>query len=193
MKFSASKLPIYLNSNRVPPLEYWPILFDSKIKISPDYKDVWKTVWKGFKNHVLSTPNLKLNLKSNIINSYFRVMWQQTRRNGKERVSGLENRWWNILKKEYPKKKILRQVQLPTSRMHLDIFFPKSMIAIEIQGDLHWKAVPAFGGAEAFAGRLQNDADKRKLCRKLGVKLIEVSKSTAIEKVMEEISFYLTT
>ena len=188
MKFSPAKLPVYLNSNRVPPLEYWPFLFDSNIKISQDYKEVWKSVWKGFKTHVLSTPNLKLNLKSNIINSYFRVMWQQARRTGKEKVSGLENKWWLIFKKEFPKKKILRHVQLPSSRMHLDIFFPESMIAIEIQGDLHWKAVPAFGGAEAFAGKLQNDADKRKMCRKLGVKLIEVSKSTSIEKVMGEIS-----
>ena len=188
MKFSAAKLPVYLNSNRVPPLEYWSFLFGSNIKISNEYKPVWKSVWKGFKTHVLSNPNLKLNQKSNIINSYFRVMWLQSKRTGKEKVSGLEDRWWKKLKKEFPKKKILRHIQLPTSRMHLDIFFPETMIAIEIQGDLHWRAVPAFGGAKALAGKLQNDADKRKLCKKIGVKLIEVSKSTSIEKVMREIS-----
>ena len=193
MKFADANLPAYLRSNRVPPLEYWPFLFDSNIKISQEYKDVWKSVWKGFKAHILSNPNLKSNLKTKIINSYFRVMWQQSKRTGKEKVSGLENRWWLRLKKEFPKKKILRHVQLPSSRMHLDIFFQESMLAVEIQGDLHWRAVPAFGGAEALAGKLQNDADKRKLCKKFGVKLIEVSKTTPIEKVLKEVAELLIT
>ncbi len=193
MKFAAANLSAYLRSNRVPPLEYWPFLFDSNIKISQDYKDIWKSVWKGFKAYILSNPNLKLNLKTNGINSYFRVMWQQSKRTGKEKVSGLENRWWLIFKKEFPKKKILRHVQLPSTRMHLDIFFPEIMIAVEIQGDLHWRAVTAFGGAKALAGKLQNDADKRKLCKKLGVNLIEVSTATSVEKVLKEVRELLNT
>ncbi len=188
MKLVFANLSAYLNSNRVPPMEYWPFLFDSNIKMSSEYKEVWKSIWKGFKYQVLSNPDLQLNLKNKAVCSYFRVMWQQSKRTGKEKISGLENKWWLMLKKEFPKKKILRHVQLPSSRMHLDIFFPENMVAVEIQGDLHWQAVPAFGGAKAFAGKLQNDADKRKLCRTLGVKLIEVTATTPVEKVLDNFS-----
>ncbi len=188
MKAKPVNLSAYLSSKRTPPFKYWPLLFDSKIKISDEYKKDWKTVWKGFRSYALANPDLELTSKSKVVCSYFWVMWQQTKRTGKESVSGFENKWWRRLKKEFPKKKMLRHVPLPKSRMHLDIFFPKNMVALEIQGDLHWRAVPAFGGAKAFAGRLQNDAEKRKLCKELGVKLIEVSASTPVEKVIKRIS-----
>ncbi len=187
MKTKPVNLSAYLNSGRTPPLRYWPLLFGSKIKISDEYKKVWKAVWKEYRDIALSKPDMELSSENKAVCSYFWVMWQQSKRTGREPVSSFENQWWKRLKKEFPKMKILRHVPLPKSRMHLDIFLPEKMIALEIQGEQHWKAVSAFGGAEALAGKLQNDAEKRKLCNELGVKLIEASQATPVERILKEV------
>lgn len=55
----------------------------------------------------------------------------------------------------------------------LDIYIPSINIAIEYQGEQHYKPVELFGGVEHFHRQNKRDERKRQLCIKYGVKLIE--------------------
>lgn len=64
-------------------------------------------------------------------------------------------------------------------RQHLDIYFPELNIAIEYQGEQHYKAIDYFGGQEALEKTIERDErDERKklLCEKNNCFLIYVYK-----------------
>jgi hypothetical protein len=58
------------------------------------------------------------------------------------------------------------------NRQRIDIFIPKLKIAIEYQGEQHYKPVSLFGGEEEFKKIIERDSLKKKLCTKNGVQLI---------------------
>jgi len=88
--------------------------------------------------------------------------------------------------------KILRHISLPESGMHLDIFWPEAMIALEVQGEQHWRPIGIFGGVKKFAERQERDARKRNICAMLGIKLMEVSDCTSILVIEEKFKYFLT-
>ena len=55
----------------------------------------------------------------------------------------------------------------------LDIFLPNKNIAIEYQGEQHYKSIEIFGGKEGLKATKDRDKRKRKLCKENKVKLIE--------------------
>lgn len=57
-------------------------------------------------------------------------------------------------------------------RQELDIFVPSLKLAIEYQGEQHFKPVDAWGGKDALKEGRRRDAEKRRKCERAGVKLI---------------------
>ncbi len=57
-------------------------------------------------------------------------------------------------------------------RQSLDFFLPDYNIAIECQGEQHFKPISHFGGAKAYDYRLKCDEKKKLLCEKNGITLM---------------------
>lgn len=55
----------------------------------------------------------------------------------------------------------------------LDIYIPSIKTAVEYQGEQHYKSVEFFGGANTFKSIQERDSDKKELCFKKGIRLIE--------------------
>ncbi|MBH0111618.1 hypothetical protein I5E68_01460 [Novosphingobium sp. YJ-S2-02] len=54
---------------------------------------------------------------------------------------------------------------------HLDIYLPNQKLAIEYQGEQHYRPIEIFGGPEAFEATVRRDETKRRLCALAGVRL----------------------
>ena len=67
--------------------------------------------------------------------------------------------------------------------MRLDIYLPGLKLAIEHQGEQHYRAISIFGGEEAHVLVLQRDALKRRLCKENGIAVIDVRYDAPITKV----------
>lgn len=65
--------------------------------------------------------------------------------------------------------------------LELDIWIPHLGIAIEYQGEQHYKPVGHWGGESAFQRQVERDRLKRKLCKKHGVRLIEIKYNQALD------------
>ena len=67
-------------------------------------------------------------------------------------------------------------------KQSLDFYIPSKKIAIECQGEQHFKPIKHFGGNIAF--KIQQERDKRKkmLCEKHNIKIIYYSKEKNIDK-----------
>ena len=64
----------------------------------------------------------------------------------------------------------------------LDIYIPSKKIAIEYQGQQHYKSVSHFGGKKALENSKARDINKKELCLNNGVKLIEWKYDISINK-----------
>ena len=62
----------------------------------------------------------------------------------------------------------------------LDIYIPSIKTAIEYQGGQHYKSVKFYGGKKTFADTQERDQNKRNLCAKKGIRLIEWNYETPI-------------
>jgi len=58
-------------------------------------------------------------------------------------------------------------------KQSLDIFIPSINLGLEYQGEQHYSPLEFFGGQSGLADRQRLDENKRKLCAKNGVRLIE--------------------
>lgn len=56
-------------------------------------------------------------------------------------------------------------------KFRLDFFIPILNVAIEVQGEQHYKPVNMFGGYESLKKTQKRDELKRNLCKENGVKL----------------------
>ena len=57
-------------------------------------------------------------------------------------------------------------------RQHLDFYLPDYNIAIECQGEQHFKPIEVFGGKEEHNKTKRNDEKKKKLCEENNIKLL---------------------
>ena len=60
-------------------------------------------------------------------------------------------------------------------RQHVDIWIPSMAIAVEYHGLQHFRPVEFFGGDEALRRGQERDDRKRELCRKNGLRLVEIA------------------
>jgi hypothetical protein len=70
---------------------------------------------------------------------------------------------------------------------HLDIYIEEARIALEYQGEQHFKPHEYFGGEVKFHEVQKRDARKRKLCKKNGLELIYVEEGYLFEEVIARI------
>ena len=59
-------------------------------------------------------------------------------------------------------------------RLEIDIWIPDLKLAIEFQGEQHYKSMTHWGGEAGFVRRQENDLRKRELCKLLGYTLVEI-------------------
>ncbi|MFD1745032.1 hypothetical protein ACFSE1_06100 [Rhizobium helianthi] len=80
-----------------------------------------------------------------------------------------------IVKKLFPDHVVMREAS-PSwlGRQRLDVFIPTLNLALEHQGEQHYRPVSAFGGEEALKRATERDEIKRRLCRENGVHLVEI-------------------
>jgi hypothetical protein len=103
-----------------------------------------------------------------------------TARSEVQKALGL-SRWireaemYSIVKELFPKETILREAS-PTwlGRQRLDVFLPNICLAIEYQGEQHYRAIKAFGGDLALQRNIERDSLKRQLCEENAVHLVEI-------------------
>ena len=62
----------------------------------------------------------------------------------------------------------------------LDIFIPQINVAIEYQGEQHFKPIKFYGGIKTYNGTVARDIEKYKLCKENNVKLYYFSKARNI-------------
>ena len=73
-------------------------------------------------------------------------------------------------------------------RQHYDVYFPEYKIAVEYQGDQHFKPIDYFGGEKAYALGQERDKKKRELSRKNGVTQIDVLPGYDLKDILEQIT-----
>lgn len=108
------------------------------------------------------------------------AMDRKTARAEIQRILGL-SRWvreaklFAIIRELFTEQRVIREAS-PTwlGRLRLDIYLPELSLALEHQGEQHYRPVGAFGGEEAHARVVERDALKRQLCRENGVEVLDV-------------------
>ena len=88
-------------------------------------------------------------------------------------------------------------------RKSLDIFMPSINVAIEYQGEQHFKPIKFYGGVKSYNSTVARDIEKYKLCKENNIKLLYFSKAKHIpldyidkihtdeEELLQEIKRYL--
>lgn len=66
------------------------------------------------------------------------------------------------------------QTKIENRFLYFDFYLPKNNLAIEFQGEQHYKAIDWFGGEEAFKKRKKYDLLKKQWCEKKGIILLEI-------------------
>ena len=86
-----------------------------------------------------------------------------------------ETELFNLVRDAFPSTRVSRHARpVWLAPQHLDVFLPHENIALEFQGEQHYKPVEIFGGEPAFVRQLERDARKRAACVANGCHLIEV-------------------
>ena len=76
----------------------------------------------------------------------------------------------------------------------LDFYLPEYKMAIECQGEQHFKSVEHFGGDERFKKRLEEDKTKLELCKEHGIDVLYYSNCQGVEfpyKVINNINLLI--
>ena len=107
-------------------------------------------------------------------------MDKATARSDVQKTLGL-SRWvreaemYGLIKRLFPEEVVLREASPAwLGSQRLDVYLPALNLALEYQGEQHYKVVNAFGGEAALQRNLERDALKKSLCMENGVHLVEV-------------------
>lgn len=97
--------------------------------------------------------------------------------------SDMKNKVKEVLRKKYPTVSILEEVPIKiqigggskTSTLYLDIYIPMLDLAVEINGEQHYRFIPHFHGSiDKFMRQCDNDKKKKKWCELNGISLISI-------------------
>ena len=69
--------------------------------------------------------------------------------------------------------------------MYLDFYLPEYNVAIECQGEQHFREVKLWGGKEMFLKRKKRDEAKKNLCEKNGIEIIYINYNDKIENIKQ--------
>ena len=69
--------------------------------------------------------------------------------------------------------------------MYLDFYLPEYNVAIECQGEQHFREVKLWGGKEMFLKRKKRDEVKKNLCEKNGIEIIYINYNDKIENIKQ--------
>ena len=108
--------------------------------------------------------------------------------------TGVDHRWVSesVLFKQIQSAFIDQRVQQHASpsflgRQHYDVYMPELGIALEYQGDQHFRPIDFFGGEAGFIETQKRDKRKRSLSEENGIFQIDVLPGYDIAEVLEKI------
>ena len=97
------------------------------------------------------------------------------------------NRWiredelYRLVVRLFPRTTIRREASPEwLGQQRIDIYLPELKLAIEHQGEQHYRPVRAFGGEQAFVKVQERDERKRKLCQENSVTVIDIRFDTPL-------------
>jgi hypothetical protein len=106
-----------------------------------------------------------------------------------------ETQLFRLVESLFSEHKIIREASPEwLGRQRLDIYMPGLALAIEYQGEQHYRPVALFGGEDGFKKTQERDRVKLRLCREHGVKIVyfshkeELSQSKVERKLIRELS-----
>jgi hypothetical protein len=86
-----------------------------------------------------------------------------------------EGELYRLVSKLFPNQVIRREASPPwLGQQRIDIYLPELKLAIEHQGEQHYRPIERFGGEEAFAKVQERDKRKRALCQQNGVAVVDI-------------------
>lgn len=95
-----------------------------------------------------------------------------------------ESTLYGVIRDLFPDQRVLREASPQwLGRLRFDIFLPELKLAVEHQGEQHFRPLKVFGGEIGHARVLERDALKRELCRVNGVTIVDVRYDAPITKV----------
>ncbi len=131
------------------------------------------------------TPQVRDSYVKNIVREAELILRQET---------GVEHRWISesVLFKQIQSAFKNHRVKKHASprflgRQHYDVYLPELKIALEYQGEQHFRPIPFFGGEAGFIETQKRDRRKRKLSEDNGIYQINVLPGYDIAKVLEKI------
>lgn len=71
---------------------------------------------------------------------------------------------------------------------HLDMFLPDARIAIEFQGEQHFRPIAIFGGEAGFEATVRRDGNKARLCQLAGIRLVYIRYDDDVPVRLKEIA-----
>ena len=82
---------------------------------------------------------------------------------------------YELIRRLFPDELIRREASpIWLGRQRLDIYLPRVALAVEHQGEQHYRPIDGFGGEHAFARTRERDERKRALCRENGVAVVDI-------------------
>ena len=78
-------------------------------------------------------------------------------------------------------------------RQRLDIFIPELKLAIEYQGEQHYKSISIFGGEEGFQKSKKRDMLKKELCLENNISIVyfKYNEELTERKVFNKLKHFL--
>jgi len=105
-----------------------------------------------------------------------------------------ETQLFKLIKLLFTDYEVIREARFDwLGSQRIDIFIPAVAVAIEYQGEQHFKPVELFGGEAGFREAQLRDKRKRQLCKSNGVKLIYFthSEDLSVEQVEKKLKQFL--
>lgn len=106
--------------------------------------------------------------------------WKITKGTSKDtrKKSGYHERARAVIIRAYPTVQLSEEIAIAvrkSSKLYLDFYIPLLGIAVEIQGEQHFKFIPHFHGSPLkFLAAKQRDADKEAWCALNGITLVKL-------------------